>query len=63
MKYIRAYLIAFIELFSAASAVYMVAASILYVFTQYRLSPLVGLYLLYLVVTASLGGVVKEWME
>lgn len=44
-----------------ASFLYLVLGSILYFF-GFRISPLVGSYLLYLVVVASLGGVVREWM-
>ena len=63
MKYIRAYFKAFWELFCAASAIYIAMSVLLYVFTPWHISNLVGFYLFYLVALASVGGVVKEMVD
>jgi hypothetical protein len=63
MRYLRAYLRTWLSLFCLAGLAYMVVGSLLYVFGPLRLSSMVGLYLLYLVTTSAVGGVVGEWMK
>ena len=63
MNILRAYLIAWLSLFCLAGMAYMVVGLLLYVFGPLRLNSMVGLYLLYLVTTSAVGGVVGEWMR
>jgi hypothetical protein len=60
MKYLRAYISAWWDLLRAAASTYMVVACLLYCFTPWRMNPLVGLYLFYLVVVGSLAGPIGE---
>ena len=63
MKYLRAYFRTWFNLFCLAGVAYIVMDSLLYVFGPLRLNSMVGLYLLYLVTTSAVGGVVGEWIK
>ncbi len=62
MKYLRAYLSAWWDIFSYASAFYLVVATIIYVCGR-SIDILFMPYILWVTSVAALGGVVREGMK
>ena len=64
MNYLRAYFRAWWTLWCWANTILVLpVATFLYVFTHYRLSPAIELYVLWVISLAAVGGMVREWMD